>query len=76
MKHLRAPFKTWSYGPKALDFVVAAGVLSGALSAFMVVIGVLIGSTAWGQQSLNAAGQDTKPWVLHDQNELSALWSI
>ena len=43
------------------------------LSAFVVVTGILIGSTAWGQQSLNAAGQDTKPWVLHDQNELSGV---
>jgi len=43
------------------------------LSAFVVAIGVLISSTAWGQQSLNVAGQDTKPWVLHDQNELSGV---
>jgi polar amino acid transport system substrate-binding protein len=33
----------------------------------------LIGSTAWGQQPLKAAGQDAKPWILHAQNELSGL---
>jgi hypothetical protein len=39
----------------------------------VVVVGALIGPTAWGQQPLKAAGQDAKPWVLHDQNELSGV---
>ena len=39
----------------------------------VVVVGALIGSVAWGQQPLKAAGQDAKPWVLHDQNELSGV---
>ena len=43
------------------------------LSMLVVVVGALIGSTAWGQQPLKAAGQDVKPWVLHDQNELSGV---
>ena len=42
-------------------------------SMLVVVVGALIGSTAWGQQPLKAAGQDAKPWVLHDQNELSGV---
>jgi len=43
------------------------------LSMLVVMVGVLIGSTACGQQPLKAAGQDVKPWVLHDQNELSGV---
>jgi polar amino acid transport system substrate-binding protein len=43
------------------------------LSMLVVVVGALIGSTAWGQQPWKAAGQDVKPWVLHDQNELSGV---
>ena len=43
------------------------------LSMLVVVVGALIGSMAWGQQPLKAAGQDAKPWVLHDQNELSGV---
>ena len=43
------------------------------LSLLVVVVGALIGSVAWGQQPLKAAGQDAKPWVLHDQNELSGV---
>ena len=43
------------------------------LSMLVVVVGALIGPTAWGQQPLKAAGQDAKPWVLHDQNELSGV---
>ena len=39
----------------------------------VVVVGALIGSVAWGQQPLKAGGQDAKPWVLHDQNELSGV---
>jgi polar amino acid transport system substrate-binding protein len=43
------------------------------LGTLVVVVGALIGSMAWGQQPLKAAGQDAKPWVLHDQNELSGV---
>jgi polar amino acid transport system substrate-binding protein len=43
------------------------------LSLLVVVVGALIGSMAWGQQPLKAAGQDAKPWVFHDQNELSGV---
>ena len=43
------------------------------LSLLVVVVGALFGSAAWGQQLLKAAGQDAKPWVLHDQNELSGV---
>lgn len=43
------------------------------LGMLVVVVGALIGSTAWGQQPLKAGGQDAKPWVLHDQNELSGV---
>ena len=43
------------------------------LSLLVVVVGALIGSVAWGQQPLKAAGQDAKPWVLHSQNELSGV---
>jgi ABC-type amino acid transport substrate-binding protein len=39
----------------------------------VVMAGALIGSTAWGQQPLKAGGQDAKPWVLHNQNELSGV---
>ena len=42
-------------------------------SILVVVVGALISSTAWGQQPLKAARQDAKPWVLHDQNELSGV---
>jgi polar amino acid transport system substrate-binding protein len=43
------------------------------VSMLVVMVGALIGSTAWGQQPWKAAGQDMKPWVLHDQNELSGV---
>jgi polar amino acid transport system substrate-binding protein len=43
------------------------------LGMLVVVVGVLFGSTAWGQQPLKAGGQDVKPWVLHDQTELSGV---
>ena len=43
------------------------------LSLLVVLLGALIGSTGWGQQPLKAGGQDVKPWVLHDQNELSGV---
>jgi ABC-type amino acid transport substrate-binding protein len=43
------------------------------LGMLVVVVGALIGSTAWGEQPLKAGGQDVKPWVLHDQNELSGV---
>jgi polar amino acid transport system substrate-binding protein len=43
------------------------------LSMLGVLLGALIGSAAWGQQPLKAGGQDVKPWVLHDQNELSGV---
>jgi polar amino acid transport system substrate-binding protein len=43
------------------------------LSMLVVLVGALIGPTAWGQQPLKAAGQDAKPWVLHDQNGLSGV---
>ena len=39
----------------------------------VVVVGAFIGPTAWGRQPLKAAGQDAKPWILHDQNELSGV---
>ena len=43
------------------------------LSMLVVLVGALIGPVAWGQQPLKAAGQDAKPWVLHDQNQLSGV---
>ena len=43
------------------------------LGMLVVVVVALIGSMAWGQQPLKATGQDAKPWVLHDQNELSGV---
>jgi hypothetical protein len=42
-------------------------------SMLVVVVGAFIGSTAWGEQPLKAGGQDAKPWVLQDQNELSGV---
>src|SRR5580700_11493743 len=43
------------------------------ISMLVVVVGAFIGPTAWGRQPLKAAGQDAKPWVFHDQNELSGV---
>jgi polar amino acid transport system substrate-binding protein len=43
------------------------------LSMLVLAVAALIGSTAWGQQPLKAAGQDAKPWIIHAQNELSGL---
>jgi polar amino acid transport system substrate-binding protein len=43
------------------------------ISMLVVVVGAFIGPTAWGRQPLKAAGQDAKPWILHDQNELSGV---
>jgi polar amino acid transport system substrate-binding protein len=43
------------------------------LGMLVVVAVALTGSMAWGQQPLKAAGQDAKPWVLHDQSELSGV---
>ena len=43
------------------------------LGILVVVAVALTGSMAWGQQPLKAAGQDAKPWVLHDQSDLSGV---
>ncbi|MGA3004901.1 MAG: ABC transporter substrate-binding protein [Acetobacteraceae bacterium] len=42
-------------------------------STVIIALGALMGPAAWGQQPLKAAGQDAKPWVLHDKNELSGV---
>ena len=43
------------------------------LGMLVVVAVALTGSMAWGQQPLKATGQDAKPWVLHDQSDLSGV---
>ena len=42
-------------------------------SLLVAAVGALIGSTVRAQQPLKAAGQDVKPWVLHDQNGFSGV---
>ncbi len=44
-----------------------------ALGMLLMAIGLVIGSAAFAQQPLKAAGQDAKPWVIHEQNGLSGV---